>query len=118
VHGTPGGLLSRLGGVVNRVSWIFRMAVVIGAGALLVSATTAAVAPRVWRIANAHEQQPIELPEFQPLAQRTYVYDTAGNEIAIFELENSQPVSLDQVPRTSSRRSWRWKTTRSGHITA
>jgi penicillin-binding protein 1A len=74
------------------------MALVIGAGALLVSATTAAVAPRVWRIANAHEQAPIQLPEFQPLAQRTYVYDAAGNEIAIFELENSQPVSLDQVP--------------------
>ena len=52
----------------------------------------------MWRIANAHEEVPAELPDFEPLAQRTYVYDTEGNEIAVYELENSQPVTLDQVP--------------------
>jgi membrane peptidoglycan carboxypeptidase len=83
---------------VGRFSWIFRAALVIGAGALLVTATVAAVAPRVWRIANAHSERPVELPEFQPLAQRTYVYDSSGNELAVFELENSQPVDLASVP--------------------
>ena len=52
----------------------------------------------MWRIANAHEEIPTDLPDFEPLAQRTYVYDTEGNEIAVYELENSQPVTLDQVP--------------------
>lgn len=83
---------------MSRFSWIFRIGLVIGAGALLVTATVAAVAPRLWRVVNAHQETPIQLPEFQPLAQRTYVYDSAGNEIAIFELENSQPVALDDVP--------------------
>ncbi|MEX2626589.1 MAG: transglycosylase domain-containing protein, partial [Ilumatobacteraceae bacterium] len=83
---------------MTRVSWIFRLALVLGAGALLVTGTVVAVAPRVWRIANAHEQEPIRLPDFQPIAQRTSVYDSQGNEIAIYQLENSQPVGLDEVP--------------------
>ena len=83
---------------MGRFSWVFRLALVIGAGALLTTAVVVAVAPRLWRIANAHEEVPVELPDFEPLAQRTYVYDTEGNEIAVYELENSQPVTLDQVP--------------------
>ncbi|MGH9132793.1 MAG: transglycosylase domain-containing protein [Ilumatobacteraceae bacterium] len=83
---------------MGRFSWVFRLGLVIGAGSLLTTAVVVAVAPRLWRIANAHEEVPVELPEFEPLAQRTYVYDTEGNEIAVYELENSQPVTLDQVP--------------------
>ncbi len=75
------------------------MALVIGAGALLVASTVVAIAPRVWRIANAHEEIPVELPDFAALAQRSYVYDAAGREIAAFEVENSQPIALDDVPR-------------------
>jgi membrane peptidoglycan carboxypeptidase len=78
--------------------WIVRLLVLVTAGALLVTSSVVAIAPRVWRVANAHEQLPVELPEFQSLAQRTYVYDMDGNEIAIYELENSQPISLDEVP--------------------
>lgn len=74
------------------------MALVLLAGALLISASTIAIAPRIWRVANAHQQDPILLPEFQSLAQRTYVYDIEGNEIGVFELENSQPIDLADVP--------------------
>lgn len=74
------------------------MALVIGAGALLVTATVVAVAPRLWRIANAHEEIPVELPDFADLAQRSYVYDLSGREIASFEVENSQPIQLADVP--------------------
>ncbi len=74
------------------------MALVIGAGALLVSATVVAVAPRLWRIANAHEEIPVELPDFADLAQRSYVYDLSGREIASFEVENSQPIQIADVP--------------------
>jgi membrane peptidoglycan carboxypeptidase len=83
---------------VLRFTWVFRMALVIGAGALLLTSVTIAVAPRVWRIANAHEETPIALPEFAALAARSYVYDARGNEIAVYEIENSQPIALGDVP--------------------
>ncbi len=76
-----------------------RLSIVIVAGALVVSALVVAVAPRVWQAANAHDQDPITLPAWGGIAQRSYVYDAKGNEIAAYELENSQPVSLSQVPR-------------------
>ncbi len=87
-----------LRGAVRRVFWVFRFVCVMVAGALLLSGITIAVAPRIWGAANAHEQVPTKLPEFEPLAQRSYVYDRAGVEIAVFEKENVQPFTLDQVP--------------------
>ena len=87
-----------VGVTVFKLSWVARLVLVIGAGALLLTATVVAVAPRLWRIANAHEETPVELPDFADLAQRTYVYDVSGREIASFEVENSQPVSLADVP--------------------
>lgn len=81
-----------------RLSWVIRALLVIAAGALLISATVVAVAPRIWRIANAHREDPVELPDFADLAQRSYVYDSSGREIAVFEVENSQPVTLADVP--------------------
>lgn len=74
------------------------MALVIGAGALLLTATVVAVAPRIWRLANAHSEEPVELPDFADLSRRSYVYDVSGREIAAFELENSQPVAIGDVP--------------------
>lgn len=87
-----------VGITVLRLSWVIRAALVVAAGALLITATVAAVAPRLWRVANAHQEEPVELPDFADLAQRSYVYDSAGREIAVFEVENSQPVTLDAVP--------------------
>ena len=40
------------------------MALVVGAGALLLTSVVVAVAPRMWRIANAHEEVPVALPDF------------------------------------------------------
>jgi penicillin-binding protein 1A len=71
---------------------------VVAAGALLVTSVVVAVAPRLWVAANAHEELPVALPEFEALAQRTYVYDVAGNEIAVYELENSQPIKYADIP--------------------
>ena len=84
--------------VVKLPLWLARLGLVVGGGALLITAVVVAVAPRLWAIANAHEELPVELPEFEPLAQRTYVYDTDGNEIAVFELENSQPIAYEDIP--------------------
>jgi penicillin-binding protein 1A len=72
--------------------------VIVVAGALIVSSLVVGVAPRVWNILNAHEEGAIGLPEWESIAQRTYVYDSQGNEIAAYELENSQPVALAQIP--------------------
>lgn len=80
------------------VSWWLRLGLVVTAGALLVTAVVVGVAPRVWGIANAHDEVPVSLPPVETLAERSYVYDSAGNEIAAYELENIQPVSIDQVP--------------------
>ena len=78
--------------------WLPRLFAIIAAGALLITAVVVAVAPRVWHMANAHEELPVVLPPFEALAQRTYVYDTNGEEIAVFELENSQPIDYADIP--------------------
>ena len=71
---------------------------IILAGALLLTGVALGVAPRLWGIANAHDELPVVLPDFQPLSQRSTVYDVAGNVIAVFERENQQPITLDKVP--------------------
>jgi penicillin-binding protein 1A len=40
----------------------------------------------------------VELPEFEALAQRTYIYDVNGTEIGVYELENSQPIAFADIP--------------------
>jgi penicillin-binding protein 1A len=72
----------------------------VAAGALLLTATVVGIAPRVWSTANSHDQLPVVLPEFEALAQRTYVYDVNGEEIAFYELENSQPIAFEDLPQT------------------
>ncbi|MCY7299854.1 MAG: transglycosylase domain-containing protein, partial [Ilumatobacteraceae bacterium] len=83
---------------MHRLAWPLRFVAIILAGALLTTGVVLAVAPRLWLVANAHEEMPVRLPEFQPLSQRTLVYDIANNVIAVYERENSQPIKLDQVP--------------------
>lgn len=78
--------------------WLPRLFAIIAAGALLITAVVVAVAPRIWHVANAHDELPVVLPEFEGLAQRTYVYDVNGVEIAVYELENSQPIKFEDVP--------------------
>lgn len=75
-----------------------RLCVVVVAGALIVAATVVAIGPRLWNATNAHSEYPVDLPPWEGIAERTYVYDIAGNEIAAYELENSQPVSIGQIP--------------------
>lgn len=83
---------------MRSVAWFLRLAAIIGAGALLITAVVVGAAPRLWRVANAHEELPVELPEFESLSQRSIAYDVAGNVIAVFERENSQPIALSSVP--------------------
>ncbi|MCU1360574.1 MAG: putative penicillin-binding protein [Ilumatobacteraceae bacterium] len=80
------------------IAWILRLSAIVLAGALLMTAVVVSAAPRLWAVANAHDQVPVTLPPFEPLSQRTYVYDVVGNVIAVFERENSQPIALSDVP--------------------
>jgi membrane peptidoglycan carboxypeptidase len=83
---------------VRRLAWPIRFVCIVVAGALLFAGVVLGAAPRLWRTAEAHDQLPVTLPAFQPLSQRSYVYDADNNVIAVFERENSQPIHLDQVP--------------------
>lgn len=71
---------------------------VLLAGALFVVSIGVAVAPRLWDIANAHEEKPVELPTFTGIAQRSVLYDVKGRQIGAFQVENSQPIKIDDVP--------------------
>ncbi len=84
---------------MHRIAWPLRFIAIVLAGALLTTAVVMATAPRLWFIANAHDELPVTLPEFQPLSQRSLVYDVAGNVIAVFERETSQPIKIAQVPK-------------------
>jgi len=83
----PGGL-----------AWLGRFVVVVLAGALFVAAIGVAVAPRLWGMANAHDEKPVELPSFTGIAQRSILYDVKGRQIGAFQVENSQPIKIDEVP--------------------
>jgi penicillin-binding protein 1A len=83
---------------VRFVAFVPRLLLIVAAGALLITATVIGVAPRVWSTANSHEELPVELPEFEALAQRTYIYDANGQEIGFYELENSQPIAFADIP--------------------
>ena len=76
-----------------------RLCIVVVAGALVITAAVVGVAPRLWKVVNAHVETPVALPPWEGIAKRTYVYDRAGNEIAAYELENSQPVLITQIPQ-------------------
>jgi len=83
---------------VRALAWLTRLGVFVVAGALLAAGVVVGVGPRVWRVVNAHSQVPVVLPAFGGLSQRSYVFDVSGGVLAVLERENSQPVSLAQVP--------------------
>ena len=83
---------------MHRFTWLIKLALVIVVAGLGLAAVTAGIIPRVVQALHAHEQVPVELPGFSELAQRSYLYDALGNRIAFYELENSQPVTLEKIP--------------------
>lgn len=78
--------------------WFVRLAVTLCAGALLLSAVVVGAAPQVWDALHAHEEEPITLVAYGGLASRTRIVDAQGQQIGVFEFENSQPISIDAIP--------------------
>jgi membrane peptidoglycan carboxypeptidase len=81
------------------VRTLFRLAIVIVVAGLGLAAIGVAVVPQVAQIVTANHAEATDLPAFNPLAQRSLVYDRAGNLIDIFKAENRAPFTLAQVPK-------------------
>ena len=79
-------------------NWTLRFVVAVLASALLMSGAIVGMAPQAWRILNAHEEVPVELGGFGGLATRSQILGVNGQQVGVFELENSQPLLIEQVP--------------------
>ena len=84
--------------VRNPVNHFVRLTIAVCAGALLITAVFVGAAPQAWRLLNAHEERPVTLPGFSGLATRTKLLGVDGSQVGVFEMENSQPISIDQIP--------------------
>ena len=84
--------------VKNPLNWSMRLVIALLAGALLITASVVGAAPQAWGMLKAHSQVPVELPAFSGLATRTRILDVSAQQIGVFEFENSQPLTLDQIP--------------------
>ena len=82
----------------KRAHWAMRLGITLLAGALLMAAGIVGAAPYAWKMVNAHEEEPVTLPGFSGLSNRTKMLDAAGQQVGVFEFENSQPISIDEVP--------------------
>lgn len=78
--------------------WCVRLGVAIAAGALMTTAAIVGAAPQVWGALHAHDEQPITLAAYGGLTSRTRIVDANGQQIGVFEFENSQPISIDAIP--------------------
>ena len=76
---------------------LFRLLAVIVIAGVGTSAVVAGIFPRLVDIATAHDSTS-SLPELDPLAQRSVMYDRNGNVIAVFKAEeNRKPVSINDM---------------------
>ena len=68
-----------LAGIVRPLAWLLRLAAIVGAGALLLTAVVVAAAPRAVAMSPTPTRSSRSCsPSSTPLAQRTYVYDLAA----------------------------------------
>ena len=84
---------------MHRVNWFVKAALTIVLAAVGIAAVVAGIVPRVVGMVRAHEQVPVELPEFASLARETNVYDVSGKQIARFRLEQVEQVRFADVPK-------------------
>jgi penicillin-binding protein 1A len=81
------------------VRTLVRLAITVIVAGLGLAAIGVAVVPQVVQIVTANHAEAADLPQFSQLAQRSIVYDAAGNVIDIFKAENREPFKLAQVPK-------------------
>ena len=64
----------------------------------MTTAIVTTMAPPAWGILNSHREIPVNLSQFSGLAQRSVVYDITGQQIGVFQMENTQRTPVDAVP--------------------
>lgn len=84
--------------VKNPLNWTLRLVIALVAGAMLLSGVVVGAAPQVWRLLHAHEETPVQLPGFSGLVDRTQILGVNGQQVGVFEFQNSQPIAIDQIP--------------------
>jgi penicillin-binding protein 1A len=85
--------------LVAGVRTLLRLGITVLVAAIGLAAIGVAVVPQIVQIATANHAEAEPLPPFSQLAQRSVVYDKAGNVIDIFKAENREPFKLSQVPK-------------------
>src|SRR5262249_5645099 len=85
--------------LVAAVKTLLRLTLVIVVAGLGLCAVGLAVVPQLVQIFNAHDADAKDLPPLPSLAQRSLVFDDAGNQIDIFKAENREPFKLTAVPK-------------------
>jgi len=84
---------------VNRLTLLAtRLAVTVVAGALVCSSLVVAMAPVAWGALNANTKVPVRLGQFAGLAQRSVIFDVNGEQIGVFQVENTQRTPVSAVP--------------------
>ncbi|WP_426572518.1 transglycosylase domain-containing protein [Aquihabitans sp. McL0605] len=81
---------------------LLRFSVVMVALVGVLTASCAIIGPQVVHLVSAHRSNHERL-DLRPLAERSYIYDTAGNQMGVLingKNENRVQVSLDKVPQT------------------
>lgn len=92
-------LQSSVEGTVNRLTLLAtRLAVTVVAGALVCSSLVVAMAPVAWGALNANTKVPVRLGQFAGLAQRSVIFDVNGEQIGVFQVENTQRTPVSAVP--------------------
>lgn len=86
---------------MRAATWVSRLVVITMAAALLLGAVAVAVGPRLWSVAHSWRGRPIELPAFQAIAQSSRALDTTGATIALFQRQNSKPITLAEIPQAA-----------------
>ena len=75
----------------------FLLTVVVGGVA--VGACLAALLPGIATVGAAHHFTSDKLGELRDLKQRSTIFDSHGNKIAVLGLQNREDASLDEVPQ-------------------
>jgi penicillin-binding protein 1A len=79
---------------------LLRFLAVLAVASIGVTGVVVAAAPEISRIARAHEEVPLPVPDLVPQARRSIVYDNTGQNITdIFKVENREPFALSRVPQ-------------------
>jgi penicillin-binding protein 1A len=78
---------------------LIRLVATVLIAAIGVTATIVAITPQVAKMVTDNTLDGAELPPFDPISQRSVMYDAVGNVIGTFQAENQIPVAYAAIPQ-------------------